>query len=524
MHIQVNLTYFRHITVGEMRKWTKYIVGSIILLIVLYYLFYVEEGFQLKTMNVRYPSKEVFLIAANIQGGDRNYVDIYADTYTSPTSPNTNPIYYESGYTFNEARMACEEMGAELATFAQIKTATALGATWCVASWVSDGYTYAPIQTLCPNTKSKGDSITTHSGTLKKITPSPEMAYPVCWGVKPPEPSVNVRSFSKTSYNMISHKLLNSVMSANSSDLFPATFTADEARYALEQKNYNIEDLEGMNTARTYLINNITRSDNQNAAVSIYTNSKGYTEDHEEGSNGACVILGNIRGKFVDKFNALRTVFSDVSGAVIDMLSAKNQNSFYAANLQDICAEETPESSPSCWKLATLDFTTIYNSSGSDTVISSGSSGYLNIVIPNTSTSRLANLESLNFFKFQREVELCQAYQRIETIETYIGCPSTSRETMGSQCVYANIGSNGPPVSQMVGLDVNAEEFLKLRLQEIAPYLTSENYKNVVSEILNKLSLIIRLPSLNDFNTTNMNFDEVKSRINSIAGFFANMR
>ena len=509
-----------------MRAWTKYILGSIILLIVLYYFFYAQqhEGFQLKAMNVAYPSKEAFLIAANIRGGDTPYVDIYQDTYATSTSANTNPIYYESAYTLNDARAACQAMGAELASPDQLKMATALGAAWCVASWASDGKTYAPIQTMCPNTKSKGAAVTTESGTLREITPTQQRAYPVCWGVKPPEPSVNVRSFSKTSYNMIGPGLLNSVMAGDSAELFPATFNADQARYALERNNYNIGAPEGTNPARDYLITNITKSDNSNPDAQIYSQTPGYGEDQAESSNNACGILANTRQRFVDKFNALRKVFSDVSGAVVDMLGAKNQNAFYAAKLQDICRDETPQSSPSCWKLATLDYTVIYSTSGSDTVLSSGTSGSSKFIIPNTSTSRLASLEALNYFKFERETELCEAYQRIQIIENYIGCSAASLGSMGPQCAYVNIGSSGVTAPQMIGLDVNSQEFLKLRLQEIAPYLTGENYASLVAGILNKLSLTIRLPSLNDFKTANMNFNDMTKRISAIGGYFSNMR
>ena len=474
-------------------------------------------------MNVPYPSKEAFLIAANIRGGDTPYVDIYQDTYASSTSANTNPVYYESAYTFNDARAACQAISAELATPDQLKTATALGAAWCVASWASDGKTYAPIQTMCPNTRARGAAVT-GSASLREITPTQQRAYPVCWGIKPPEPSVNVRSFSKTSYNMVSPELLNSVMAGDSAELFPATFTADQARYALERNNYNIGVPEGTNPARDYLIANITKPDNSNPDTQIYSQTPGYGEDQAESSNSACGILANTRQRFVDKFNALRKVFSDVSGAVVDMLGAKNQNAFYAAKLQDICREETQQSSPSCWKLATLDYTVIYSNSGPDRTIFSGTSGSSKFTIPNTSTSRLASLEALNHFKFERETELCEAYQRIQTIESYIGCSAASLGSMGPQCAYVNIGSSGATAAQMIGLDVNSQEFLKLRLQEIAPYLTGENYASLVSGILNKLSLTIRLPSLNDFNTANMNFNDMTKRITAIGGYFANMR
>jgi hypothetical protein len=176
-------------------------------------------------------------------------------------------------------------------------------------------------------------------------------------------------------------------------------------------------------------------------------------------------------------------------------------------------------------KLATLDFSLLYNVTGPTTSLlgSTAGSGDSDFNVVDTSTSRLATLEALNSFKFQREKELCEAFQRIQTIEDFIRCPAASRNSIGSQCAYVNVGST--PVLQMTGLEVNAEEFLKLRLQEISPYFTTSNYTtgqyaNFVSQILNKLSLTLRLPSLNDFNTTNQNFKEANDRISAVNSYF----
>lgn len=503
-------------------------------LICIWYFLYSEEGFQLQTMNMPYPSKEVFLVAPNIPG-DPTYVDMFSDTSFSATGTFQNTLY-KSAYTHADAQAACVALGATLATKSQLATATTLGANWCVAGWVSDdsSKTYAPTQKICPNT-TKGTTAygATSSGSggnkTLRVFQSPATAYPICWGVKPAEPAVNVRAFNKLDYNMVGTDLLNSVMNGASTDLFPMTFTPDEARYALEQTNYNIGAPDGANPAREYLIANIAGSGPNNTDTKIYKTDPDYSDDMTQSAADACTTLATTRTKFHDQFNSLRKVFSDVSGAVVSMLGAKNENSYFAAKLQDICSQETPESSPACMKLATLDFSLLYGTTGPGRnllQIAEGSAAGSNggeFQIADTSTSRLAALEALNTFKFAREGELCQAYGRIATIEGYIGCTSASA-SYGSgpiaECAYKSVGSDLPLALEMIGLDVNAEEFLKLRLKEISPYFATSNYYKLVNGILNQLSLTLRLPSLNDFATSNQNFKETQTRIDAIQSYF----
>ena len=512
-----------------MKKWKWGILLLLGLLLAAFIYCNSTEGFQIQTMNMGYSLKELYLYAPNIKG-KADYINPVQDVDANK---------YSSAYSLEEARAKCVSMGATLATVQQLKTAAALGATWCVVGWADDGNKYAPVQQLCPNTTSNEDDTTSNedvpivntngnrvvlrnknSAKLVKITTNPPAkAYPLCWGVKPSEPTVNVHAFSRTSYNMLNPDLVSSVMNPGFNDLYPGTFTADEAHYALEQKNYNIDAAEGDNPARKYLIDNIATAGSTNPDTKIYKNDSGYTEDMEYGSVDACAVLASTRTKFANKFATLRSVFSDVSGAVISMLGAKNENAKFSAKLQDICSEETPQSSPACMTLATLDFSLLYSTSGSATnLLGPGGDSDFNVV--DTSTSRLAALEALNTFKFMREGELCTAYQRIQSIETYIGCASTSLDTLGSQCAYVNIGSE--PVLKMIGLDVNSEEFLKLRLQEISPYFATSNYSQLVSGILNQLSLTLRLPSLNDFSTANQKFKQAEDRISAIQSYFNN--
>ena len=517
-----------------MKTWKIGLYLICLILIGIWFLLPSTEGFQLTTFNVKYPSKELFLVAPNV----RNPVNIYQDGYDTTTTPDMNALY-TGAYTKADAKAKCESLGAQLATLGQLQIATRLGADWCLAGWVADDTDmYAPIQpicpplntstgsypecrSICPNTVQNTTGINSNSSgsgrvkppALRKFTTPPQRAYPICWGMKPSAPAVDVQYFSKINYSMIGSQLMNLVMNGASTELFPATFTADQASYALEQTNYDGP------SARQYLIDNIGSVNDR-----IYSTDPNYAEDGSSQGLGACTILSNTRTKFQDQFEDLRAIFRDVSGAVISMLGAKNENASFAAKLQNICSKETPESSPACAKLGTLDYDLLYSTKGSGvnllnlTDTSEGSSNKWTVL--DTSTSRLAALEALNTFKFQREGELCRAYDRIYSLETYIGCESGSGSGPIAECTYKDLGSDTGSAQVMKDLDVNSEEFLKMRLKEIAPYFTSPNYRELAAAIINQLSLTIRLPSLNDFDSSNQNWKSVRDRIDSIQSYF----
>ena len=132
------------------------------------------------------------------------------------------------------------------------------------------------------------------------------------------------------------------------------------------------------------------------------------------------------------------------------------------------------------------------------------------------STSRLAALEALNYFRFQREGELCTNYSNISIVESYLKCPVSGSIP---ECSYKTVSNMGSYVT-MNNLDTNAEEYLKSRLKEISPYFATSDYKTLLGDILNQLSLTIRLPSLNDFKDSTANFKIVHDRIDSIRANF----
>ena len=481
-----------------MKKWKIVLWCVCILLCFLWFFRYSAEGFQITTFNVQYPFKELFLVAPNIPGTDE-YLNIYTDGFDADN--NIIGSLYNNAYTLDEARAKCSEFGATLATLEQMKVATNLGAKWCVAGWIDNGNMYAPTQKTCPRTVTNTtpentDYSTGSSSNLSKfVSKKPAKAFPICWGIKPTEPAVDIRDFNPVSYSMINSGLLSFVMNGDSKDLFPVKFTVEQALYALERNNYNLGAVTGENPARAFLIANIGSVNNQ-----IYTTDPRYTEDGSNRPLDPCTILANTRTKFRQQFESLRSVFRDLSGAVISMLGAKNENAFFSAKLQGVCSKETKSTSPACLKLATLDFDLIYGTQGSDP--------------SDTSTSRLAALEALNYFKFQREGELCTDYQNISIVESYLKCNVPPSQNI-AECSYQSGSTTGSYLT-MNNLDVNAQEFLKARLSEISPYFSTSDYSTVLASIVNQLSLTIRLPSLNDFNDSTANFKIVRDRIESV--------
>ena len=100
-----------------MKKWKWGILLLLGLVLAAFLYCNSTEGFQIQTMNMTYPLKELYLHAPNIRG-KAGYVD--------PVGSNYN---YSSAYSLEEARAKCVSMGATLATREQIIKAAALGAT-----------------------------------------------------------------------------------------------------------------------------------------------------------------------------------------------------------------------------------------------------------------------------------------------------------------------------------------------------------------------------------------------------------
>jgi hypothetical protein len=62
-------------------------------------------------------------------------------------------------------------------------------------------------------------------------------------------------------------------------------------------------------------------------------------------------------------------------------------------------------------------------------------------------------------------------------------------------------------------IDQNAVEGLKFSLQQISPYYNSSNYSELISTVLEQLSMLLRTPLITDYTDSNGLFKIIKNEI-----------
>ena len=536
-----------------------------------------KEGFQdasvppITTMNVSYSGqyKETYLSAHNIPDLP-TFIPLYDDTLNPDGTSAINMYaandgvedydyggsgqglrkFYVDAYTFEEAQAKCADFGGVLASPAQLGIAAQLGGYWTTAGWASDRNRYAVIPQKSsidlPNTmkwtvsgssgsgsgsgsSGSGLSLTPPYDPLRRFIPGAlpatgssagsgpavQRAFPVCWGIKPVQPSMDVVDFNEMEYSMFTTEVIGYVTNPISSELLQVRFTPDQAVYALQQTNYNIND-GGTNPARKFLIGDSGTTGFGNVNTQMYIAAAGsaqYNQDNTNLSITPCILLTNTFNNFQAQFNTLRQIMRDISGSVIAMEFAKEENADFQMSLETVCEIESPTTSPACARLATLDYDILYNTDSSD-----------------ISTTRIATLELLNHNLYLRQGELCQAMQNLFAVQNILSCQSSS--TLSPDCTCATDGSSpitGPSTLctasmagynwSMNGLQENNVEYLRILLQQISPYFGVATYQSLIGGILDKLSVMIDMPNLNDFNTSADNFSAVDKEIKAIQAF-----
>jgi len=543
-------------------------------LILLYWFFYInKEGFTappsaftaggpvppVTTYNVSYSGKyvEAFLLIPNVPNLP-SFVPRFTDTLNADGTAALNNYaankgindtdyelgkrtFYSDAFTLQEAEQACKDFGATLATPGQLEIAAQLDGYWVPASWASDGQRYALIPENMANhhkntmkwTINASGSPSSHNplrifktGSLPASGPNPITAFPVCWGVKPAQPAEFIVDFNQTEPSMFSAGLISSVINPKESDLLQTSFTPDQAVYALQQTNYNIND-GGTNPARKFLIGNSPTTGFAYVNEKIYKEAVGQDQYNEDRANfsidNPCEILLTTFNKFHNQFDTLRQLMRTVNGGVIAMERAKQENSNFQMDLQTVCEVESPTTSPACARLATIDYDILYNTDNSD-----------------ISTTRIATLELLNYNLFLREGELCQAMQNLFIFQNMMSCQRPNNVPADCVCEskkpedIESSGSNSDKVPveptlcsstdpdyswSMNGLQPNNVGYLKILLQQISPYFGVATYKTLIENVIRKLSIMIDMPNLNDFNKSNDNFKAVERELEIIRSF-----
>jgi len=496
----------------------RYIIGLIGLLIGFILIFILwrrneREGFQatvpFTTLNIDYPIKEVFLV------GDVG----------GTSAPN-----YDNAYTYQEAAGVCQKYGATLATMAQLQNMFCSLGHWCTGGWVQNkpNNLYYPssgggMGLKCANTGTTAvtseiactDSSSMPSGTsIKQMAlPASKKGFPLCYGVKPVEGSSgnNIMWFSPTAYSITETDTVSQVES-DPYDLFPVKYTTQVAYYALEQKNFD------SSTARKFLNDNYKKNDTEvrklaAPAIAPITGDTDVTVGWQ--AQRSCDILNNIQTEYKSKVTTLNGIFQQIKSKTDAMYWSKEE----AMNLQNqiinVCQNYTPDTSPACKALALIDYTVFYGDENT--------------------TKILNTLESLNISLITYQCELQNIFKHLQVIMDLLKCSydSTTATTLGSykksdgsyfSCGdMEGTGENDPrPFSAGKSIGYNSEQSIIKALQGISPlFALSENtsYRDnpAFEELLNGLSSILDLPTLNDYSSSIQNFSAISSQIGRLA-------
>jgi hypothetical protein len=514
-------------------KWGRWLalLCAVIVIVVIVRILWLQrykEGFIALDFNVdNYQPNEIFLLAPNAPGAS-NYVDIYIDSMT----PSIN---YTNGYTWDQAKAACEAVGAKLAPTPSSTTpacsssgldlncAAYLGANWCAAGWTETDHVNAYFPAC-------GAGSTPGIGTY---TPTDGRAYAICIGPKPPEPTLNVRDFNDTRYSMFDDVKMNALMVGDVTsnglpvDIFPRSFTRSEAAYALEQNRYNFA------AARAYLINQYgiedagpgpsfdsdnLPTDPVNKAILAQVDPtylppsiNSTTDTHVE----SCAQLTSVYNTFKTQISTLQGLLRDLSGDVLATIDMKEQNNLIQNSIATICENSNLQATPSeaCARLASLDFDTLYRNTSTNPALQS------NLIV---------DLETLNLTLYMRQCELIAPLGGLQNIMNVLGCSGYEPIQYGNNldangvpftCAtdYSKYPNGIPPSTAFtVGggkIDQNAVEGLKFSLQQISPYYNSSNYSELIATVLEQLSVLLRTPLITDYTDSNGLFKIIKNEI-----------
>jgi len=478
-------------------KHIHYLLIGICVSILLLYLIFgsTQEGFSTFSENVDYTPyfKEVFLVAPDQWGHADNYVNLYGQV---------KPV---RGYTYDAAAAQCATYGGTLATKAQLTMAfNKFGANWCPGGWVQDD----KANLYNPMVKNGTCGFPSDTSGVQKTSPYPGgLGYPICYAVKPPNPSPYVRDFNSANFSMVSSDVLTAVTNGPGTDMYPIVFSASQAYWALEQNGYDPV------AARSALKDLATRTAYDNAILAVIGGTP--MSDALKQTDTTCLDLAAIKADFEKKIQGLETIFSDLSGAVYSAIAAKDENTNYIqAQITSICKNPniSQTTSDACSRLLSLDYDIFYRN-----LDPTGK----------TQENLITDLETINIALAMEECTLQQNFSALK-VTTDTLCPDTNPPTRSwailkdntmdgnmITCSYPTDRSKIPSGAFKVGQDIqmNMVGLFKYDLEQISPYFNTEKYASLITNILNQLSITMRTPPPEQY----INAENTFNRANSLA-------
>jgi hypothetical protein len=539
-----------------MKKFIVLFICVIVFLTIIYMfknsLDSIYEPFSVVVSNVGKNPDEVFLLASN------------RPPFKINNSPDT--FDYSTGTTYDDALAACEAVGpgvtlASLSALASspsklsLNVAIDLSANWCAAGWVTEsattGFAYFPM-TNFSNSKCKLNNLTNASTTE---TPAPnkfflpetaygpvisgnktykyglynpggrfEKAFAICVGPKPPLPTAKINAFNDTTYSMYNTELMKYLQTGDSEsnpynkDIFPVNFTDAQVFTELQYATppYNLESTRQNLIAKYSTDTTSTTSNTLNQRLRDLETPSVTSSWTTNSQAQSCTALSEIYGQMNSSLIGLKSLFSDLSGTVLNMIKAKEENTVLQTTIQQICVgpqASTARVSAACSRLLSLEYDILYRNKSLDEF---------------TQTNTITDLESLNYALRVRECEIQQALGSLEEILINLNCPSSTlttlrREYKNNTVVRSPATSAGAQITAPINCDTyfnrdgsvslnktefsapnsafkigrdihyNSVERLKVSLQQISPFFSgTTQYSSLLSDVLNQLSVTLR--------------------------------
>jgi hypothetical protein len=397
--------------------------------------------------------------------------------------------------------------------------------------------------------------------------PSNGLAFAVCMGPKYnlPNPTATVNWFNSNSYSMFNPDMMTYLTTGQdlntpyNSDFFPISMTALQAYYAMQQSNYDPMSarqwlIQNYNTAATTATDPINphlfTAETPAQAASWNTNASAQT----------CSQLNIIYRNYDTALTNLSAVFSDLSGSVKDFISIKNENTVLQSVIAGLCGTTTDlTTSMACGRLLSLDYDIFYRNQAVDPLTQT--------VDQFLQSNTITSLNSLNYNLRVRQCEIQQALGTLELIVPTLNCNLTEQVASGLADhaapdtptaadppsvraltnkyginTYVNPAGkrvpidcntffdangnysaspttyNSPSTAFKIGRDIeyNSVETLKQTLRTISPIYNDPDFANLMSEVLNQLSITLLVPDPTQYTSVESIFQTALKTVGTI--------
>jgi len=169
--------------------------GSYVIAIILFFIFIILFVRELRNMNLSKPN-----IFNSIENENVVHVDTSENPYNNlinvidepeTTAQHEKQVFNlsENVYTYNDAKLVCKSMGAELASLDNLVESYKKGADWCNVGWTKDGIAAFPVQMDTWKKTQENQGVRRNecgSYGINVARSDPHLLYGVnCYGVKP---------------------------------------------------------------------------------------------------------------------------------------------------------------------------------------------------------------------------------------------------------------------------------------------------------------------------------------------------